>query len=92
VSLITCKGRHNIRDVHCARMNLLQCASQLNVFLRSIAFASDRHEAKCSCNKCWNRRMLSKYEMSGHIAKHGFMPNYLLWHQHGEVQETTPVE
>jgi hypothetical protein len=30
--------------------------------------------------------MLSEYEMSGHIAKHGFMPNYLVWQQHGEVQ------
>jgi hypothetical protein len=24
--------------------------------------------------------------MSDHIAKQGFMPNYLVWHQHGEVQ------
>jgi hypothetical protein len=24
--------------------------------------------------------------MSAHLAKKGFMPNYLLWHQHGEVQ------
>jgi hypothetical protein len=30
--------------------------------------------------------MLSKYEMCGHIAKNKFMPNYLVWHQHGEVQ------
>jgi hypothetical protein len=30
--------------------------------------------------------MLSEYEMSGHIAKHGFIPNYLVWHHHGEVQ------
>jgi hypothetical protein len=29
--------------------------------------------------------MLSKYEMSSHLAKKGFMANYLLWHQHGEV-------
>jgi hypothetical protein len=29
--------------------------------------------------------MLFEYEMSGHIAKHGFMPNYLVWHQHGEL-------
>jgi hypothetical protein len=27
--------------------------------------------------------------MSNHIAKHGIMPNYLVWHQHREVQ--TPV-
>jgi hypothetical protein len=30
--------------------------------------------------------MLSEYEMSGHIVKHRFMLNYLLWHQHEEVQ------
>jgi hypothetical protein len=51
-----------------------------------LAFACDHHEAKCSCNRCQNKRMLSKSEMSGHIAMHGFMPNYLVWHQHGEVQ------
>jgi hypothetical protein len=51
-----------------------------------LAFAGDRHVAKCLCNRCQNRRMLSEYEMCGHIAKHGFMANYLVWHQHGEVQ------
>jgi hypothetical protein len=50
-----------------------------------LAFASNRREAKCPCNRCQNRRMLSEYEMSGHIAKHRFMLNYLVWHQHGEV-------
>jgi hypothetical protein len=30
--------------------------------------------------------MLFKYEIYGHIAKQGFMLNYLVWHQHGEVQ------
>jgi hypothetical protein len=57
-----------------------------------LAFASDRREVKCPCNRCQNRRMLSEYEMSGHIAKHGFIPNYLVWHQHGEVQATAPAE
>jgi hypothetical protein len=51
-----------------------------------LAFASDHLEAKCWCNRYRNRRMLSEYEMSGHIAKEGFMLNYLVWHQHGEVQ------
>jgi hypothetical protein len=50
-----------------------------------LAFAGDHSEAKCPCNRCWNRRMLSEYEMFGHIAKHKFMSNYLVWHQHGEV-------
>jgi hypothetical protein len=57
-----------------------------------LALAGDHREAKFPCNRCQNRRMLSKYEMSGHIAKHGFMPNYLVWHQHGEVQAPTVVE
>jgi hypothetical protein len=35
--------------------------------------------------------MLCEYEMSGHIAKHRFMPNYLVWHQHGEVQAAAPT-
>jgi hypothetical protein len=50
-----------------------------------LAFASDRGEVKCPCNRCQNRRMLSEYEMSGDIAKHRFMPNYLVWYQHREV-------
>jgi hypothetical protein len=33
-----------------------------------LVFAGDRHEAKCPCNRCQNRKILSEYEMSGHIA------------------------
>jgi hypothetical protein len=36
--------------------------------------------------------MLSEYKMSSHIAKHRFMLNYLVWHQHGEVQVARPIE
>jgi hypothetical protein len=50
-----------------------------------LAFAGDRREVKCPCNRCRNRRMLSEYEMSDHITQHRFIPNYLLWHQHIEV-------
>jgi hypothetical protein len=50
-----------------------------------LAFAGNGHEAKWPCNWCWNRRMMSEYEMSGHIAKHRFILNYLVWHYHGEV-------
>jgi hypothetical protein len=51
-----------------------------------LAFAGSRCAASCSCSSCENRRMLSEYEMSAYLAKKGFMSNYLLWHQHGEVQ------
>jgi hypothetical protein len=30
--------------------------------------------------------MFFEYEMSAHLAKKRFMSNYLMWHQHGEVQ------
>jgi hypothetical protein len=30
--------------------------------------------------------------MFGHIAKHGFMLNYPMWHQPGEVQAAAPAE
>jgi hypothetical protein len=36
--------------------------------------------------------MLSKYEMPGHIANHGFMLNHLVWHQHGEVHALALTE
>jgi hypothetical protein len=43
-----------------------------------LAFAGVRREMKCPCNRCQNRRMLSEYEISDHIAKHKFIPNYLV--------------
>jgi hypothetical protein len=51
-----------------------------------LAFAGDHYEVSCPCSRYENRRMLSEYEMSSHLAKKGFMSNYLLWHQHEEVQ------
>jgi hypothetical protein len=68
------KGAHSVKWFELAK-NFLK-----------LAFAGDRREVKCPCNRCRNRRMLSEYEMSDHIAKHGFISNYLVWHQHGEVQ------
>jgi hypothetical protein len=57
-----------------------------------LAFAGDHREVNCLCNRCRNRRILPEYEMPGHIAKHRFMQNYLVWHQHGEVQAAAPTE
>jgi hypothetical protein len=57
-----------------------------------LGFAGGHREASCPCSKCENRRMLSKYAMSGHLAKKGFMVNYLLWHQHGEVRPVVADE
>jgi hypothetical protein len=30
--------------------------------------------------------------MFGHIAKHKFILNYMVWQQHGEVQAAAPTE
>jgi hypothetical protein len=57
-----------------------------------LAFAGGRCEASCLCSRCENRRMLSEYEISSHLAKKGFMVNYLLWHQHGEVRPAVADE
>jgi hypothetical protein len=54
-----------------------------------LAFYGGCCEASCPCSRCENKKMLSGYEMSAHLTKKGFMSNYLLWHQHGEVQPTT---
>jgi hypothetical protein len=43
-----------------------------------LAFAGDCRDEKCPCNRCQNRRMLSDYEMFGHIVKHRFMLDYLV--------------
>jgi hypothetical protein len=50
-----------------------------------LAFIGGHCEVIFLCSRCENRRMLSKYEMCAHLAKKGFMLNYLMWHQHGEV-------
>jgi hypothetical protein len=68
-----------------------KCAHSAELFeiaknFLKLTFAGDCREAKFLCNRCQNRRMLSEYEMSNHIAKYRFIPNYLVWHQHGEVQ------
>jgi hypothetical protein len=43
-----------------------------------LAFAGGHREASYPCSRCENRRMLSEYEMSTHLAKKGFISNYLL--------------
>jgi hypothetical protein len=57
-----------------------------------LAFIGGNREASCPCSKRENRRMLSEYKMSAHLAKKEFMSNYLLWHQHREVQPVVADE
>jgi hypothetical protein len=57
-----------------------------------LAFAGGHREPSCSYSRCENRRMLSEYEMFAHLVKKGFISNYLLWHQQGEVQPAVADE
>jgi hypothetical protein len=59
-------GKHSIEWVRITK-----------VFLK-LAFAGDRCEVSYPCSRCENRRILSEYEMSAHLAKKRFMLNYLL--------------
>jgi hypothetical protein len=57
-----------------------------------LAFAGGHHEVSFLCSRCENRRILSRYEISAHLAKKGFMLNYLVWHEHGEMQPAVDDE
>jgi hypothetical protein len=57
-----------------------------------LVFAGDHREASGPCCRCENRRMLSKYEMSAHLAKKGFLSNYLLRYHHREVRSAIADE
>jgi hypothetical protein len=49
-------------------INTVEWVQITKEFLK-LAFASDCREASCPCSRCVNRRMLSEYEMSTHVAK-----------------------
>jgi hypothetical protein len=38
----------------------------------------------CPCSNCGNRKRLRKAEVSTHLLKFGFTPNYHVWDFHGE--------
>jgi hypothetical protein len=50
------------------------------------AFAGYRRVAKCPCTICRNYRFLNQDEVQVHLCQEGFMPNYLVWRDHREVQ------
>jgi hypothetical protein len=50
------------------------------------AFPSGRRVAKCSCKICRNYRFLTQDEVQVLLCKKGFVLNYLVWRNHGEVE------
>jgi hypothetical protein len=51
------------------------------------AFADGRRVAKCPCTICQNYRFLTQDKVQIHLCQEGFMPNYLVWCDHREVEE-----
>ena len=49
------------------------------------AFAGEPCVAKCPYTRCRNLIRLDNFDLSIHICKYGFNPDYLVWHEHGEV-------
>jgi hypothetical protein len=58
----------------------------------NLAFAGGRRVANYPCIKCGNYKMLLLYDMHGHLAKDRFMPNYLVWCNHKEVEPVVAPE
>jgi hypothetical protein len=50
-------------------------------------FADGRRVAKCPCTICWNYRFSTQDKVQIHLCQEGFMPNYLVCCDHGEVEE-----
>jgi hypothetical protein len=57
----------------------------------ALVFVGDARFAKCPCRECRDLIRLKKAEVSYHVFKHGFMPNYLVWREHGEVETTVEL-
>jgi hypothetical protein len=50
------------------------------------AFAGCCRVAKCPYTICQNYRFLNQDEVQVHLCQEGFMPNYLVWRDHEEVE------
>jgi hypothetical protein len=55
------------------------------------AFADGHHVTKCSCTICRDYRFLTHDKVHIHLCQEVFMPNYLVWRDHGEAEEL-PIE
>jgi hypothetical protein len=51
------------------------------------AFANGRRVAKCPCTICRNYSFLTHDKVQIHLCQEEFMPNYLVWRDHGEAEE-----
>jgi hypothetical protein len=52
------------------------------------AFAGGCRVAKCPCIMCQNYRFLTQDEVQVHLCQEGFMPNYMVWRDHREVESS----
>jgi len=66
----------------------MEWARIANAFMTQ-AFASGCTVAKCPCKNCKNRLRQYRHEIQVHLCKDGFMPEYLVWHEHGELEHAS---
>jgi hypothetical protein len=50
------------------------------------AFANGARVVKGTCTKCQNFAYLFKNDIKIHLCKYGCMLNYMVWHEHEEVE------
>jgi hypothetical protein len=56
----------------------------------SRAFANNPSTVKCPCSICRNCWRQNLHNLQLHLLKNGFMPNYLVWYELGEVEDPVP--
>jgi hypothetical protein len=63
-----------------------ECDRIVKEFLNK-TFADGRRVANCPCIICQNYRFLTQDKVQIHLCQEAFMPNYLVWRDHGEAEE-----
>ena len=53
-------------------------------FINRVFSSSRNGRVWCPCSVCKNYQRQTKKEMSGHLCKNGYVPNYEVWVHHGE--------
>jgi hypothetical protein len=51
-----------------------------------------REGVHCPCKRCGNFKKQTEYDISHHLVKNGFVPNYYIWTYHGENAPRHPNE
>ena len=58
----------------------------------SCAFVGNPRTVKCPCSICRNCWRQTKDNLQKHLFNNGFMPNYLVWYELGEVEDQVQTD